>query len=86
MRRLYDIKKTALEPSDSFTASAIGDTAVMYRRGESVKLGVFPLRCEKGEIPVSVPDGEYENLISGEMVRVHSGKLTSEGKPIILKL
>ncbi|MBR1842176.1 MAG: alpha-amylase [Oscillospiraceae bacterium] len=86
MRRLYEIKKTALEPSDSFTASAIGDTAVMYRRGESVKLGVFPLRCEKGEIPVSVPDGEYENLISGETVRVHSGKLNSEGKPIILKL
>ncbi|MBQ6756277.1 MAG: alpha-amylase [Oscillospiraceae bacterium] len=86
MRRLYDIKKTALEPSDSFTASAFGDTAVMYRRGGSVKLGVFPLKCEKGEIPVSVPDGEYENLISGESVLISGGKLRCEGKPIILKL
>ncbi|MBQ4426395.1 MAG: alpha-amylase [Oscillospiraceae bacterium] len=86
MRRLYEIKKTALEPIDSFTALSYGDTAVMYRRGASVKLGVFPLKCDKGEIPVSVPDGEYENLISGETAGVSGGKLFCDGKPIIIKL
>ncbi|MBR0063553.1 MAG: alpha-amylase [Oscillospiraceae bacterium] len=86
MRRLYEIKKTALEPVDSFTALSYGDTAVMYRRGASVKLGVFPLKCDKCEIPVSVPDGEYENLISGETAGVSGGKLFCDGKPIIIKL
>ena len=89
MRRLYEIKRTALSEKDDFLARADDKKAiaVLERVGEGVrKLGVFSLRSESGEEEVPAPDGEYRNLIDGSAVSVKNGKIFCAGRPIIFTL
>ena len=86
LRKLSDIKHTALDADDSFFAGADdeNDIAVLLRQNETAKkIGVFSLKAKSAAVEVPAPDGEYENLIDGRPVTVKDGKLKCEGKPII---
>ena len=87
MTRLAAMKKRIFTGEDAFWASADDerDIAVMERFGpERYSLGVFSLRSRSGPVPVSLPDGDYENQVDGETVSVRGGILLCQGKPIIL--
>ena len=45
--------------------------------------GIFSLKSQSAAVPVSAPDGQYENLIDGSPVHITGGMLQCEGAPII---
>ncbi len=86
LRRLAEIKKTALGEADGFDARAddAHAIAVMERVGEKGRAwGVFSLRGESGSVKLGAPDGRYENLVDGESVLVKNGQVFCAGKPLI---
>ena len=89
MRRLYEIKRTALDAEDDFLARADDKhaIAVLERVGNGVrKIGVFSLRSERVTVEVPAPDGEYADLIGGGTVSVKNHKISCAGRPIIFTL
>ena len=89
MRRMYDLKRTALDAQDDFLARADDGhaIAVLERVGNSVrKVGVFSLRSECAAVEVPVPDGDYVNLIDGSTVSVKNHKFFCAGRPIFFTL
>ena len=87
LQTLYGIKKGYLSPDDKFHASALNDTktAVMTRVNENAKkIGIFSLKSIPVEVPVDLPDGHYTNLIDNQTITVKDGKISSQGKPIII--
>ena len=87
MARLRQIKGM-LGGDDWFRAEGDDERDIaVLRRGnrEHRFLGVFSLKSKRGEVPLGLADGNYQNLIDGETVEVRSGKLRCEGKPVIIK-
>lgn len=87
LRKLGQIKKTQLSCHDYFAAKAddASDIAVLTRSdGKCRKIGVFSLKGRSGTVSVDLPDGTYENCITGEPVSVQNGMLSTVGRPIIL--
>ena len=63
LRKLSDIKHTALDADDSFCAEADdeNDIAVLLRQNETAKkIGVFSLKAKSAAVEVPAPDGEYD--------------------------
>ncbi len=88
LRKLSDLKHSALDADDSFYAAAddAHDIAVLLRQSEtSRKIGVFSLKSRHADVEVEAPDGIYENLIDGGSVTVENGKLRCEGRPVIFR-
>jgi hypothetical protein len=85
MRTLYRLKQETLSPDDLFSAEA-DDTnhiAVMtLGNGQTRTAGIFSLRGLPGEASVSLPNGRYTDLLSGETVEVCGGKLHCSGSPL----
>ena len=87
LQRLNAVRRSALSENDWFTAEAddANDIAVCVRDdGEKKKLGVFSLKGKSAEVCVPLPDGTYENRITGESVEIRGGKLRCTGEPVIL--
>ncbi|MBR0161709.1 MAG: alpha-amylase [Oscillospiraceae bacterium] len=88
LRKLSDLKHSALDADDGFCAAADdkNDIALLQRQNEtSRKIGVFSLKSKSAEVEVEAPDGIYENLIDCGSVRVKDGKLHCDGKPIVFR-
>ena len=51
--------------------------------GERVCVGLFSLHGESAAVPVTAPDGRYENLIDGSEILVENGTSFCAGKPVI---
>ena len=88
LRQLYAVKQ-GFGTQDWFRAEADdeNDIAILQRGGEGKRfLGVFSLKAKSAEVKVDARDGQYENLIDGETVTARGGKLSCEGKPIILRV
>ena len=89
MQKMYEIKKTYLDADDYFFASCDdeSDIAVFERdNNKRRKIGVFSLKSNCAEVEVKIPDGNYTNLIDNTQVGVKSGKITCNGKPIVIIL
>ena len=87
LRRLSEIKHTALDADDAFDARADDehDIAVLLRQsGKKMKVGVFSLKQQSAWVKIPAPDGNYENLIDNTTVTVVNGKMQCSGKPVIL--
>lgn len=58
------------------------DTVVMYYTDAVEKrIGVFNLKHHDGQVPVNVPDGEYENLITQSTLKIEDGKINIKDTP-----
>jgi glycosidase len=85
LQTLARLKRETLSPDDLFSAAAdeANHIAIMTRDdGKTRKAGVFSLRGLPGEAEVSLPDGRYPELLSGEDVEVSGGKLHTDGRPL----
>lgn len=85
LQKLNAVRRIYLSPEDWFTADADdeNDIAVCLRSdGKKKKLGVFSLRGKSAEVQVPMPDGEYENHMTGETVHIRNGVLRCSGEPV----
>jgi glycosidase len=87
LSQLASIKKICLSCGDYFMAVADDETntAILYRDdGRIRKLGVFSLSGKHNSINVKIKNGDYSNLITGEIITVQNGILQTSGEPIII--
>lgn len=85
--RLARLKRECFPMDGWFSAAADdGQHAILARQGcdRQELTGLFSLRGTPVRFVVELPDGEYEDLISGRGVRVKDGVLESDGRPCIL--
>ena len=83
--KLAALKKETLSPDDLFIAKADeeNDIAILTRDdGKDCKTGIFSLKGNAADVKVSLPDGEYEDLISGGKVEIKDGTLHCGGDPL----
>ncbi len=86
---LARIKKKVLSCEDYFFADSddASDTAVLRRDdGKTAKIGIFSLSGREHEVDVELDDGKYTNIINGEEISVCSGKLFTDGEPVIIRI
>lgn len=87
LQKLAEVKKNSLSPKDYFLAAAddASDIAIFFRDdGKHKKYGFFSLKGKEADVHVSIPDGEYINLIDSLPVHVASGILRLSGEPVII--
>ena len=96
--KLAELKKETLSADDLFMAEADedNDIAVLVRDdGQNQKLGVFSLKgrscnvslkSRSGDIEAIIPDGTYDELISGGKVSVVNGCVECTGDPIWISI
>lgn len=88
LAKLDTIKKTVLDDDDYFKADADdeNDIAILERdNNKSKKVGIFSLKSKSADVKVDLPDGDYNNEISGETVAVSNGKIHCNGNAIIIR-
>ena len=89
LRRLAEIKRSAFAPDDWFLAAADDEKKIAVLRrggGSGQSVGVFPLGGRGGEVPLDVPDGDYEEMIGGGTVSVKNGRICCPDRPLIFTL
>ena len=87
LSRLSGIKHTVLDADDAFAATADdpNNIAILQRQsGSRKKVGVFSMKARPAEVPVPVPDGSYQDLISSQSITVRGGRLHCDGNPVII--
>ena len=87
LKKLGQIKRDPLLTDSFYTVRAVPRDVVLAIHDTAGKkmVGIFSLRGECALIKVPVADGIYENLITGELVEVHAGVISTDGEPIIFK-
>ncbi len=88
MQKLYIIRKDPLFTDSDFSLTAPTDNILIgtHRKDNRRIIGVFPVEGKGGLVSLDVPDGEYEDLISGDKVEIHRGMLGLEDRPLIIKV
>ena len=89
LARLAALKKRHIPADGWFDAAADDDQhAVLARAGgaQSELLGLFSLRGTPVRMKADVPDGSYEELLSGRSVAISGGRIETDGEPLILKV
>lgn len=89
LKRLGEINKL-IDMNDLYTLTAHDelDTVVGTYKNEDEQvqwLGIFNLKSAKGEVPVDLEDGEYENLVTGKIVEIRDQKIEVRENPIIIQ-
>ncbi len=88
IRRLAEIKKDPLFTDSSYSVKAAGEGVLfaVHRSGENAAAGVFPIGGRASEAVLEgVPDGIYNDLISGDRAEVKGGRLAPSGAPLIFR-
>ena len=88
MVRLAELKKD--DVMNGFYQLELGEVfdtvCLAYETHEEKRVAIFNFGLKSGEISVNVPDGEYEDLITREMIVVYNGKVRLSAQPIIFDL
>ncbi len=84
---LAEMKKDPCFAVGAFDAKEIRKdvVAATYTTDKEKIYGVFSLGSEYGSVKIDLPDGEYKNLIDGEMLQVFQGVLETDGEPVVIK-
>lgn len=87
LRRLAQIKRQPLFSDSSYRVTALAGDILLatHERGDEKLIGVFAVQGHASVVEVGLPDGRYENLITGDTVEVYGGRLGIDGTPIIIK-
>ena len=87
LKKLGQIKRDPLMTNSSYTLQALPRDVVLavHDTAGQKMVGIFSLRGECALVKVEVPDGIYENLITGDPIEVHAGVISTNGEPIIFK-
>ncbi len=87
LRRLGEIKRDSLLADSMYHVTALPRDILLatHQHGQEKMVGVFSVRGQASLVEVGLPDGQYENLITGDSVEVWGGRLGIDGTPIIIK-
>lgn len=87
MRRLAEIKRLPVMQDSRYHLEALpGQVLLGVHEGREEKLvGVFCVGGTGAQVPVPLPDGCYQDLISGATVPVTAGRLRTSGESVILR-
>lgn len=87
LRRLYWLKKDPIFIDSRYTVTALEDTLLaIHEKDDQKVMGLFFLGQVPETVEVSVPDGEYENLATGQKLQIVDGHTAPTGDPIILSV
>lgn len=86
LQKLAEIKRHPLFTDSRYTVKAMPRDILLaiHEKDGRRMIGIFSMRGESSLLELSIPDGRYENLITGEAVEVHFGKAATTGEPIII--
>ena len=87
MKKLYEIKQDKAFAESDYTVSSPCDGVLcaMHKTTHTRVFGAFPVSSCRALVNVELPDGIYENLISGDSVEVKFGMLSLKNESIIIK-
>lgn len=87
LQRLAQIKHDPIFTDSAYQVQARPRDFLVasHTHGKERMVGIFSARGEKGLVETPLPDGTYENLITGEPVEVREHLAASKGEPIILR-
>ena len=83
--KLAGLRKQTLSPEDIFFANADEESgiAVLIRDDrKNCKIAVFSSKGFDGDVKVDLPDGAYDELISGGKIDVKDGIVHCSGEPL----
>ncbi len=87
LRKLAGIKRDPIFTDSAYQVQAQPRNMLVavHTHGEDQAVGIFSTRGEEGLVKIDLPDGIYENLITGEPVEVRERYAACKGEPIILR-
>ena len=87
MAKLAQIKKDPIVTDSRYSVTALpGDVLLaVHETAEQKLVGIFCVGDPVAQVQIPLPDGCYQELISGESVTVAGGILHTLGAPMILK-
>lgn len=88
LARLSAIKKHSVYSQGFFDIAMQGEqTAVCSFEGKDcLSFGIFNFAKKAVKVKLALPDGVYENLITGKQVTVKDGKLSARNEAIVIEL
>ena len=88
LRRLAELKKEPLLTDSQYRVKALPRDILLatHEKGGSKLIGVFSVRGNASLVDVSLPDGQYENLLTGDLMEVYGGRMGMDGTPVIIKV
>lgn len=89
LARLNRVKKLPVLADSSYHLTAVEESGAVVGEHRGIHtpdraVGVFSFEDQKGQVPVPLPDGIYENLVNGQPVEVKDGRVALEACPIII--
>jgi glycosidase len=87
LKSLYKIKQNSLFRDGNYKLTADDNSNIVvgyYVKANEKLVGIFGLKGILGETIVDLEDGQYTNLIDGEVITVKDGKVKFAGSPIII--
>ena len=85
--RLSRIKKREIFTESSYKVNVPAENImVATHSGKGVNLtGIFSLKGKTAHVPVMIPDGIYNDILSDEKIEIYEGALNIYGKPLIIE-
>ena len=88
LRRLAELKKEPLLADSQYRVTALSRDILLatHEKSGSRLIGVFSVQGNASLVEIGLPDGQYENLLTGDPVEVYSGRVGIDGTPVIIKV
>ena len=87
LRRLAELKREPLMMDSQYRVIALPRDILLatYEKGGNRLLGLFSVQGNASLVEVGLPDGQYENLITGDLVEVYAGRIGVDGTPVMIR-
>lgn len=87
LRRLAELKREPLMMDSQYRVIALPRDILLatYEKGGNRLIGLFSVQGNASLVEVGLPDGQYENLITGDLVEVYAGRIGVDGTPVMIR-
>lgn len=88
LRNLAEIKKDPLLTDSVYRVTALPQDILLAtheKNGERL-IGIFSVQGNAAMVEVGLPDGQSDNLLTGDPLMVYDGKVAIEDSPIIIRV
>lgn len=87
LRRLSELKREPLLTDSQYRVTALPRDVLLatHEKGGKKLVGIFSVRGNASLVDVGVPDGRYENLITGDAVEIFGGRVGIDGTPVVIR-
>ena len=88
LRRLSELKQEPLLTDSQYRVTALPRDILLatHEKGGSKLIGIFSVQGNASLVEIGLPDGQYENLLTGDLVEIYGGRMGVDGTPVIIKV